>query len=124
MGQSIADAGAYAHKGKMKVWARSDMDYVSTWDVGKGDEGELQLQEYVEFGTDVFRQRTFVPPATGARTVRTAQEERGEKSGKLNSDYLIDVVPSLGVSRKGTPMIGVGTNESVQFGQETIRGEN
>lgn len=109
MGQSIADAGAYSHKGNMKIWARSDMDYVSTWDVGKGDEGELQLQEYVEFGTDVFRQRTFVAPAQGANTVRTAQEERGEK-GKIVSDYLIDVVPSLGISKKGMPLVGVGTN--------------
>lgn len=110
-GQSIADAGAYSHKGKMKVWARSDMDGVAVWDIGKGDEEEIELQDLVEHGTDVFRGQTFAPPKSGPSVVHTAQEEREGKTGKISSDYLIDVVPSLGVSKKGMPVIGLGSNE-------------
>jgi hypothetical protein len=40
-------------------------------------------------------------------------EERSDKSGQITSDYLIDVVPSLGISRRGAPMTAVGTNEFV-----------
>lgn len=42
-GQSVAAAGSYLHKGKMKIWARSDMDGVVTWNIGKGEEEELEV---------------------------------------------------------------------------------
>lgn len=42
-GVSIADAGAYAHKGRAKIWARSDMDQVAVWDITRGQEGELEV---------------------------------------------------------------------------------
>lgn len=42
---SIADAGSYLWKGRMKVWARTDMNAVGTWDIGVGDEGDLEVNE-------------------------------------------------------------------------------
>jgi hypothetical protein len=109
-GQSIADAGAYAHKGKMKVWARSDMDGVATWDIGKGEEDELQLQDFMENGTEVYRGKTFAHSPRGPAVVRSAEEEREDKAGVFHSEYLIDVVPSLGVTKRGIPTIGLGSN--------------
>ena len=111
-GQSIADAGAYAFKGKMKVWARSDMDGVANWDIGRGgEEEELQLQNMAESGTDHFRNKTFVLPHSEPSTAHTAAEERAIKDGKVQSNYLVDVVPSLGLSKSGTPIVPVGDNE-------------
>lgn len=43
-GQSIADAGGYMHKGKMSVWARSDMDEMCLWGVGRGNIGEIEVR--------------------------------------------------------------------------------
>ncbi|WWD21279.1 hypothetical protein CI109_105763 [Kwoniella shandongensis] len=110
-GQSIADAGSYLHKGKMKIWARSDMDAVAIWDVGKGDEDELELQNHIEHASSLFKFKDFKLPQTGPNTTQTAQEERQSKSQTLKSDYLIDVTPSLGVSKSGAPIVSVGTNE-------------
>jgi hypothetical protein len=42
-GQSVAAAGAYLHKGAMKVWARSDMDGVALWDMSKGEVEEIEV---------------------------------------------------------------------------------
>ncbi len=42
-GQSVAAAGSYLHEGKMKVWARSDMDGLAIWTIGKGIEDELEV---------------------------------------------------------------------------------
>ena len=42
-GQSIAQAGWYEHKGKMKVWGRSDMDAVGIWNIGKGEEDDIEV---------------------------------------------------------------------------------
>ncbi|KAK8844067.1 hypothetical protein IAR55_006861 [Kwoniella newhampshirensis] len=109
-GQSIADAGGYMHKGKMKVWARSDMDAVAIWDVGKGDEEELELQNHIEYPSDLFKFKDFKLPQLGPNTTQTAAEERQSKT-HLKSDYLIDVTPSLGVSKSGAPIVSVGTNE-------------
>lgn len=40
-GQSIAAAGSYVKQGKVRIWARSDMDGVATWELGMGqEEGE------------------------------------------------------------------------------------
>lgn len=127
-GQSIAQAGFYEHKGKMRVWGRSDMDAVGIWGIGKGEEDDIevspystksqkdisancQLQDLVAYDTEKFRSREFTLPKTGASTTRTAQEERDGKNAKLKSDYLINVVPSLGVSSDSQPMAAVGTNE-------------
>ncbi|KAK4685741.1 WD repeat-containing protein 89, partial [Tremellales sp. Uapishka_1] len=110
-GQSIASAGAYeVSKGKLAIWGRSDMDAVARWEVGRGEEGELELQNHMEDPSSSFRSKTFTPPHLGPSTTQTASEEREDKS-KLVSDYLIDVVPSLGVGRKGGPMVASGTNE-------------
>ncbi|OCF35712.1 hypothetical protein I317_06628 [Kwoniella heveanensis CBS 569] len=109
-GQSIADARAYLHKGKMRVWARSDMDAVAIWEAGKGPEDELELQNLVEYPTESFKFKDFKPPQQGAHTVQTATEER-EAKHKLKSDYLIDVCPSLGISKYGVPITAVGTND-------------
>lgn len=110
-GQSIANAGAYMHKGKMRVWARSDMDGMCTWVIGRGEEEELELQDQKDFGSDNFKFRDFDLPQSGPSVVHSAQEERQGKESKLRSDYLIDVVPSLGVSAAGMPIAAVGTNE-------------
>lgn len=43
--------------------------------------------------------------------MQTAAEAHDAKaSNKLKSDYLIDVVPSLGLSARGGPITAVGTN--------------
>jgi len=42
-GQSIAQAGYYEHKGKMRVWGRSDMDAVGIWSIGKGEEDDIEV---------------------------------------------------------------------------------
>jgi hypothetical protein len=43
-GQSIAQAGWYEHKGKMRVWGRSDMDAVGIWHIGKGEEDDIEVR--------------------------------------------------------------------------------
>jgi hypothetical protein len=45
-GQSIAQAGFYEHKGKMRVWGRSDMDAVGIWGIGKGEEDDIEVSPY------------------------------------------------------------------------------
>lgn len=42
-GVSIANAGVYQVGKTTKVWARSDMDQVATWDVGRTQEGDLEV---------------------------------------------------------------------------------
>lgn len=42
-GQSIAKAGWYEHKGRMRIWGRSDMDASGVWQVGKGEEEEIEV---------------------------------------------------------------------------------
>lgn len=71
------------------------------------------MQDLVARDTEIFRNREFTFPKNGPMTTRTAQEEREGKTAKIKSDYLINVVPSLGVSTLGQPMTAVGTNESV-----------
>ncbi|TXT13717.1 hypothetical protein VHUM_01084 [Vanrija humicola] len=94
--QSIAAAGSYGYEGRLKIWARSDMDFVSTWGVGVDvDDGELQLQDFTELPSSQFKHRDFDLP----------------RAGPSVSDYLIDVCPSLGVNNRGLPMVGVGANE-------------
>jgi hypothetical protein len=69
------------------------------------------MQDVVIHDTERFRSREFTLPNNGPSTTRTAQEERDGKTAKLKSAYLINVVPSLGVSSDGLPMTAVGTNE-------------
>jgi hypothetical protein len=69
------------------------------------------MQDLVARDMEQFRGREFTLPNNGPSTTRTAQEEREGKTAKLKSDYLINVVPSLGVSSLGQPMTAVGTNE-------------
>lgn len=67
------------------------------------------MQDLVAYETDMFRSREFIPiPENAVSTTRTAEEER--QNGRLHSDYLIDAIPSLGVSSHGRPMTAVGTN--------------
>ena len=44
-GQSVAGAGSYRRKGgkEMGIWARSDMDGLACWQVGIGEEGEIEV---------------------------------------------------------------------------------
>lgn len=59
-GQSIADAGGYMHKGKMGVWARSDMDEMCLWGVGRGNIGEIEVSRFkIFFLARYFRERTL-----------------------------------------------------------------
>jgi hypothetical protein len=81
------------------------------WDHGLRFNADFQLQDLVAYDTEKFRSREFALPRTGASTTRTAQEERDGKNAKLRSDYLINVVPSLGISSDSQPMAAVGTNE-------------
>lgn len=43
-GQSIAKAGWYERKGRMRIWCRSDMDALGVWQVGKGEEEEIEVR--------------------------------------------------------------------------------
>jgi hypothetical protein len=86
-------------------YARIASDYGLTFNA------DSQLQDLVAYDTEKFRSREFALPKTGASTTRTAQEERDGKNANLRSDYLINVVPSLGISSDGQPMAAVGTNE-------------
>lgn len=46
--------------------------------------------------------------------LETAEEESTRKhSGRVQVDYLVDLVDSLGVGREGEGMVAVGSNESV-----------
>lgn len=72
---------------------------------------DFQLQDQVDYPTEAFKFRQFSSPIAGPSTTRTAEEERSAKSNQVSSDYLIDVLPSLGVSKKGAPMTAVGNNE-------------
>ncbi|KIR64029.1 hypothetical protein I314_02812 [Cryptococcus bacillisporus CA1873] len=109
-GQSIADAGGYMHKGKMGVWARSDMDEMCLWGVGRGNMGEIELQDHKQYPSSEFKFKTFTPPKTGPSITQTALDEFKSKT-TYKSDYLINVVPTLGISSDGAPMTIVGTNE-------------
>ena len=71
----------------------------------------IKMQDVIIHDTERFRSREFTLPKTGPSTTQTAQEERDGKNAKLKSDYLINVVPSLGISSEGLPMTAVGTNE-------------
>lgn len=102
-GQSIATAGFY----EGRVWGRSDMDSVSIWNIGRGEDEGLELGNQVEFGMEEFKFKTYDIPPTGANILGPA----GVKKDKVQSDYLVDVVPSLGLSKSGAPMTVVGTNE-------------
>ncbi|KAL1411160.1 hypothetical protein Q8F55_002110 [Vanrija albida] len=109
--QSIAAAGSYAFEGRLKVWARSDMDYVAAWGVGvDADDGELQLQDFQEVNSSQFKYRDFALPQGGPSVVGPAAKERAYPD-KLRSEYLIDVCPSLGVNNRGLPAVGVGSND-------------
>lgn len=68
------------------------------------------MQDLVTHETDRLRSREFPLPDNAPSTTRTAEEERQGKNAKLHSDYLIDALPSMGVSAGGMPMTAVGTN--------------
>ncbi|WWC91060.1 uncharacterized protein L201_006001 [Kwoniella dendrophila CBS 6074] len=111
--QSIADSGYYLHKSKnqkMKLWSRSDMDQIQIWDIGQNHEGEIELQNQVEYPSSSFKFKSFKPPKQGPSITQTATEEF-ESKVQLQSDYLIDVLPSLGISKYGGPITASGTNE-------------
>lgn len=109
--QSIAAAGSYGYEGRLKIWARSDMDFVAAWGVGADpDDGELQLQDFAEINSGQFKYRDFEVPRAGPSVVAPVGSERAYPD-KLRSDYLIDVCPSLGVNNRGLPVVGVGSNE-------------
>lgn len=105
----------------MNAWARSDIDSVATYEIGmgKGDEGEDQVEMTLsaeegkggEWASDEFKFREFDKPKEGPRTSMTAQEERESKDTKVRSDYLAEVMPTLGVGRRGGPMVAAGNNE-------------
>lgn len=49
--------------------------------------------------------------------LETAEEESTRKqSGRVQVDYLVDLVDSLGVAREGEGMVAVGSNERVHQG--------
>lgn len=69
------------------------------------------MQDLITYETDRFRSRDFPLPKNAPSTTRTAEEERQSKTASLRSDYLIDAIPSLGLSSTGMPMTAVGTNK-------------
>ncbi|WVN87808.1 uncharacterized protein L203_103003 [Cryptococcus depauperatus CBS 7841] len=109
-GQSIADAGGYMCKGRMRLWTRSDMDEMAIWSIGRSGLGEIELQDQTIYPSSEFKFKTFHLPQTGPNVARAAAEEMKSKA-QIKSDYLINVVPSLGLSSQGGPMVAVGTNE-------------
>lgn len=87
------------------------MDGIALWEVGRGEEEDLELQNMLEYPTETFREKTWMRPRDGIAVPRTAEEEMRDKEGKITSDYLVDVVPTLGVSKSNTPMVALGSNE-------------
>lgn len=71
------------------------------------------MQNHIAHMTDSFRSRDFPLPNNAPSTTRTAEEERQSKTASLRSDYMIDAIPSLGISSLGLPMTAVGTNKCV-----------
>lgn len=71
-----------------------------------------QLQDHKQYPASEFKFKTFTPPKTGPSITQTALDEFKSKT-TYKSDYLINVVPTLGVSSDGAPMTTVGTNEYV-----------
>lgn len=111
-GMSIAASGAYAYpRGGMRLWARSDQDSVATWDVAYNDaEAQLELRAQQDYGATEFKFKKFTTPRVGPNTVHAVGEAKTWPD-QLESRYIIDVCPSLGVGATGAPMLGVGTNE-------------
>ncbi|KAJ9099843.1 hypothetical protein QFC21_003845 [Naganishia friedmannii] len=130
---SVAKAGWYwadigrgkARRRGIKVWARSDMDSVGTWSLGRGEEGDAQLQDPVLHPTDTFKplslftQPQQISPKKSTRRSRilasqpvtAAEEMHAKQAGLVACDYVLDVCPSLGVNRKtGEGMIALGNN--------------
>ncbi|KAJ9118208.1 hypothetical protein QFC22_004114 [Naganishia vaughanmartiniae] len=132
---SIAKAGWYwaeIGRGKqrrhgVKVWARSDMDSVGTWSLGRGEEGDAQLQDPILHPTDTFKplslftqpqpQQSTAKKSTrrsrilASQPVTAAEEMHAKQAGLVACDYVLDVCPSLGVNRKtGEGMIALGNN--------------
>ena len=64
----------------------------------------------MEWPSEEFKFRTFFPMEAGPSTVKTADEERTSKSSGIVSDYLIDIIPSLGLSKRGEPVVAIGSN--------------
>lgn len=110
--QSVAAAGAYEHKGRMGIWARSDMDNMAMWGVGISDdsEGELEFNNLQEVQSAQFKFKDFNTPQQGPSVVNPVGTEKPYPA-QLKTEYLIDVCPSLGVGKSFAPMVGVGTNE-------------
>jgi hypothetical protein len=108
--QSVAKAGAYLHKGAMRIWARSDMDNLAHWSVGLGTEGELEFGSFAETRSDQFKFRDFSTPQTGPNVVHAVGEAKPYPT-KIRTEYLVDAAPTLGVGKYGAPMVAVGTNE-------------
>jgi hypothetical protein len=75
----------------------------------------VQLGNLGEFPADEFKFRDYLLPSSGPSTVHNAAEEQASKENKLKSDYLIDVVPSLGISSTGAPITALGTNGYVRL---------
>jgi hypothetical protein len=69
-GQSVAGAGWFGHKGAMKVWARSDMDGVATWDIGRGTEDQLEVGQ-------ILASRLGRPTPDTSDMCQTAARRRG-----------------------------------------------
>jgi hypothetical protein len=107
----------------LRVWTRSDMDNVATWGViptsaealaaARGEEGgqesapgPIQFTTPSVHASSAFRNRAHLLPTltaasrTSVPVPRTAEEEMADKksANTLKLDYLIDVLPSLGVS--------------------------
>ena len=107
----------------LRVWTRSDMDNIATWGViptsaealaaARGAEGgqdttpgPIQFTQPSVHPSSAFRQREHLIPTlssmgrTSIPVPRTAEEEMADKkaANTLKTDYLIDVLPSLGSS--------------------------
>ncbi|EIW67072.1 hypothetical protein TREMEDRAFT_34158 [Tremella mesenterica DSM 1558] len=122
-GQSFASASFFlsthsnndSNKGErngeiMKIWGRSDMDSIALWDLTLSEEG-IELINLIEHHTSDLKYEEFDIPTKRENVVRSAQEEIMDKKKSLKSDYVVDVIPSLGVSKEGQPVCAVGTNE-------------
>lgn len=110
-GMSVAGSGAYAYKGGMRLWARSDQDCVATWSLEyNAAEAQLELNSQTDFAADEFKFKKFRLPRSGPNVTRAIGEEKPWPEN-AESRYIIDVCPSLGVGQTGAPMLGVGTNE-------------
>jgi hypothetical protein len=64
----------------------------------------------VDYSEVKFEAKSLKTPNEGPSTVHPAEEERPYPAA-IRASYLTGVLPSIGVSKTGVPILGTGTEE-------------